>query len=125
MFANQKTSVGDCRHCFLSGLMQSRQLLTSGGAALEESVRRGDIYGLMIQNCVKTGNFSEAKKLFEELQHFLNTSSTPITYYVNKETIESLAKGLNIPLGGLLPTAQKVERGGGDDGEIEEEITEE
>lgn len=106
--------------------MQSRQLLTTGGAALEESVRRGDIYGLMIQNCVKSGNFGEAKKLFDELQHFLSTSSTPITYYVNKETIESLARGLNIPLGGLLPSAQKVVGGGrGEEGEIEEEITEE
>lgn len=107
------------------GLMQSRQLLISGGPALEDSVRRGDIYGLMIQNCIKTGNFAEAKKLFEELQHFLSTSSTPLTYYVNKETIEALARGLNVSVGTLLPSLQKVERNRSEEGEIEEEIGEE
>lgn len=105
--------------------MQSRQLLISGGPQLEESVRRGDIYGLMIQNCVKSSDFAEAKKLFDELQKFLTTSSTPITYYVNKETIENLAKGLNVAVGSLLPTVQNVARERGEEGEIEEEIAEE
>lgn len=104
--------------------MQSRQLLISGGPALEDSVRRGDIYGLMIQNCIKAGNFPEAKKMFEELQQFLNSSSTPITYYVNRETVEALARGLNVSLGSLLPVAQKVERARSEEGEIEEEIGE-
>lgn len=101
--------------------MQSRQLLTSSGAALEDSVRRGDIYGLMIQNCIKSGNFNEAKKLFDELHHLLLSSKITITYYVNKETIEALAKGLNVPLSGLLPTMQKVENRS-EESDIEEEI---
>lgn len=99
-------------------------MLISGGAALEESVRRGDIYDLMIQNCIKTSNFTEAKKLFDELQQFLSTSNTPITYYVNKDVIESLAKGLNVSLNNLLPSLQKVRKNRDEEGEIEEEIVE-
>lgn len=96
----------------------------SGGQALEESVRRGDIYALMIQNCIKTSNFSEAKNLFDELQKLLK-GSVPITYYLNKEIIEGLARGLNVSVSSLLPTQSKRKSSKADECEIEEAVDDE
>lgn len=122
MLANWSTKIST--QIFLLGLMQSRQLLISGGPALEESVRRGDIYALMIQNCIKAGNFQEAKVLFEELQQCLS-SGTPITYYVSREVVEALARGLNVPLGSLVPSLQRSEKVRSEEGDdIEEELGE-
>lgn len=105
-------------------MAQCRQLLVSGGQALEESVRRGDVYALMIQNCIKTSNFSEAKNLFDELQRLLK-GTVPITYYLNKEIIEDLAKGLNVSVSSLLPTQAKRKSSKADEGEIEEVVDDE
>lgn len=100
-------------------------MLTSGGVELEASVRRGDIYALMIQQCIHGGNFLEAKQLFNELRQVLSsTGNAPITYYVNKETIEALAKGLGVHSSSLLPSTRVKEENIGAD-EIEEEVVEE
>lgn len=107
---------------FILGMKQCRELLLSRGQTLEDSVRRGDIYGLMIQMCIKNGSFIEGKKLFDELQQLLKGNVAP-TYYVNKETIEALAVGLNVPLTNLLPAAVKKTIHEGSD-EIKEQIYE-
>lgn len=104
--------------------MQSRQLLVSGGADLESSVRRGDIYALMIQECVKHNHFEEAKQLFVELKQLLNaTSNMPISYYVSKECVEALGRGLGISASVLLPTIPQ--ESSEEKEEVEEEIVEE
>ncbi|VEN35720.1 unnamed protein product [Callosobruchus maculatus] len=92
-----------------SGISQCEQLLAAGDE-LEASVRRGDIYAVMVQYCVKFGNFTEAKQYCLELRQFLNktSSSTPITYYLNKEVLEALAQGLGVPVSHLVPVAQKI-----------------
>lgn len=103
------------------GLMQCRQLLATGGPELEASVRRGDIYALMIHQCVKNGKYEEGKQLFMELRQSLgSTIHMPITYYVNKEIVEALARGLGVSVSSLLPvyTSNKNE----EDDEVEEEI---
>lgn len=107
-----------------TGLSQCRQLLVTGGPELEDSVRRGDIYALMIQQCIQSENFIEAKQLFGELRQVLSTGgNVPITYYVNKDTIEVLAKGLGVHPSSLLPSAKVMEESNGTD-EIEEEVIE-
>lgn len=77
------------------------------GSDLDISVRRGDIYGLMIHNCVKLGNFTEAKQLVVELKEFLASEGLkiPLTYYVGKEVIEALARGLKVPVSTFAPAA--------------------
>ncbi|XP_018335270.1 intraflagellar transport protein 140 homolog [Agrilus planipennis] len=93
---------------FQQGMTQCRQLLTTRDADLEESVRRGDVYALMMQYNITNGNFIEAQELLNELQHILNMSnSLPITYYVNKEMIEALARGLSVSPSSLLPHYRK------------------
>lgn len=96
----------------------------SGGSTLEESVRRGDIYALMIQNSLKDTNFIEAKKLFDELQQLLKGSNTPITYYLSKDNLESLSHGLKIPLSSLVPSAKR-RSSRNEEGEVEERVHEE
>lgn len=78
-------------------------MLITGGKELEESIRRGDICALMIQEYIKMGHFTEAKQLLGELKQMLSVGSTPITYYLNKETIEALAAGLSVPISSLIP----------------------
>lgn len=108
-----------------AGLTQCRQLLMIGGQELEASVRRGDIYALMIQNCVKAGMFSEARQLCNELKQFLlTTNNTPLTYYLNKDVIEALAQGLGVPITTILPPVQKLEENVEDNETVEEILDE-
>lgn len=108
-----------------AGLAQARLLLTEGGQQLEEAVRRGDIYCLMIQNCIKIGNFSAAKQLFDEFKETVNPTTSIITYFMSREVLDALAKGLNMPLGVLIPsfdmTSNQNDLREGDD-DIEEEL---
>ncbi|CAH0563779.1 unnamed protein product [Brassicogethes aeneus] len=91
-----------------TGMLQSRQLLDSGGKDLEDSVRRGDIYSLMIQQCVKAGKFDEAKELIMQLKHYLSeTGNNSLTYYVGKDVVETLAKGIGVPVNYFLPVSAK------------------
>lgn len=113
------------RRC-VAGVNQCRQFLTSGGQELEESVRRGDVYALMIQHYIKNTNYLEAKHLLGELRQVLKVSeSTPITYYVNKELIEALARGLGVSPATLVPSVPKrivSDEGGIAEQEIEEVV---
>lgn len=91
-----------------SGVNQCRQFLASAGQDIEESVRKGDVYALMIQHYVKNGKFLEAKHLLGELRQALKMSDTiAITYYVNKELIEALARGLGVSAATLVPSVSK------------------
>ncbi|KAF5285788.1 hypothetical protein FQA39_LY04249 [Lamprigera yunnana] len=108
-----------------NGITQCRQLLLTEGADLEDSVRRGDIYALMIQHYVKCEKFIEAKQVLSELQQVLSASGdTPITYYLTKELKEALCAGLGISSSMLLPPATKANSATShqSDGEIEEEL---
>ncbi|KAF5302514.1 hypothetical protein FQR65_LT00886 [Abscondita terminalis] len=108
-----------------NGIAQCRQFLLTGGPDLEESVRRGDIYGLMIQYYVKFEQFLEAKKVLTELQQVLAASgNTPITYYLSKELKDALSAGLGISSSMLIPSTGRSNTPsfGLNDGEIEEEI---
>ncbi|CAG9865125.1 unnamed protein product [Phyllotreta striolata] len=91
-----------------TALTQCQQLLMTNGNDLEVAVRRGDIYSVMIQYQVKTGNFSEAKQMFMELRQLLERSvNTPITYYLSKEVVQALADGLGVPVPHLVPKAAR------------------
>ncbi|KAL1494371.1 hypothetical protein ABEB36_009980 [Hypothenemus hampei] len=109
-----------------AGMTQCKQLLMLSGPDLDSSIRRGDVYGLMVHNYVKQGNFTEAKQLITELKQFLTHEGlkTPLTYYIEKEVIEALATGLNVPIATFIPaTVQKSS--GVDNGEFVDEVLEE
>lgn len=75
---------------------------------LETSIRRGDVYAVMIQHFVKIGNFSEAKQLCLELRQILSKTDNTLTYYLSKDVIETLAQGLGVPVSHFLPVSQKI-----------------
>jgi intraflagellar transport protein 140 len=61
---------------------------------INEHVRKGDIYGLMVEHYVKTQNFRSAQQTMDELR-----SSIPnvnLAYYVSPEALRSLEKALGI-----------------------------
>lgn len=79
----------------------------------------------MIQHCIKKNDFTEAKSLFDELQRQLTGTTVSITYYVGKEVIDALAKGLNVSSLTLVPSVPKVNSLISDDGgDIEEMLNE-
>lgn len=95
---------------------------------LEISVRRGDIYAVMIQHFVKNGNFIEAKNLCLELRQILSKTDNTLTYYVSKDVIETLAQGLGIPVSHFVPVQQKFAKSSSlneNDGDSIEEILDE
>ena len=107
-----------------AGMNQCRHLLASGGQELEVAVRRGDIYALMIQTYVKNENFPEARKVLVELTQLLTASrNVNVTYYVGKDVIDALARGLGIPVNVLLP-AIKVTMNE-DEGKVDDEVVDE
>ncbi|GJQ73669.1 putative intraflagellar transport protein 140 [Trypoxylus dichotomus] len=107
-----------------SGMTQCRQLLTTGGKELEAAVRRGDIYALMIQMCIKHNLFPEGRHLFNELKQVLSSSASAITYYLNKDVIEALANGLGIRVNELLPTRVVEDEEGEKEDDIVDEVVE-
>ncbi|XP_076275745.1 intraflagellar transport protein rempA isoform X2 [Rhynchophorus ferrugineus] len=109
-----------------AGMTQCRQLLMLGGQELEASVRRGDIYSLMIQNCVKLEKYTEAQQIVFELKQFLASkeNKTPLTYYINKEILEMLANGLDVPLSSFIPTVIKVSSQSSNEDVIDEVLEE-
>ncbi|XP_060521943.1 intraflagellar transport protein 140 homolog [Cylas formicarius] len=103
----------DARKSFERGdgaaaMAQCRQLLALDGDDLEVAVRRGDVYAAMIRHCVESGAVVEARQLTAELRQFLSADGTPLTYYLNRESVEALARVLGVPVGSLVP--QKLTR---------------
>lgn len=100
------------------GVTQSLNLLQKEGEELEQSVRRGDVYALMIQNAIKIGDINEARKYVNELQQILNKQgNSSLSYYLSKEIIDGL--GISVS------TSQNANKNNDDDefdGEIEEEV---
>ncbi|XP_050298165.1 intraflagellar transport protein 140 homolog isoform X2 [Anthonomus grandis grandis] len=92
-----------------AGMTQCKQLLMLGGPDLDSSVRRGDIYALMVQNCTKQGDYTEAKSLIAELKQFMANEGLkiPLTYYIGREVLEALCKGLGVPLSAFIPEAPR------------------
>ena len=93
---------------------QAQQLLQEPD--IEQAVRIGDIYGLIIEHLASKEMYSEAYDQMQELRKRI--PNVNVAYYVNMRVIETVHNALNIPLGqGTGPNV-----GGGDDDEVGEEI---
>lgn len=78
----------------------------------------------MIQELVKVGKFLEAKELTLELKQYLSEGGSPLTYYLGKEVIETLAKGLGVSVNFFLPPSVKVTEDDNDTETVDEVLEE-
>ena len=84
---------------------------------VEEGVRRGDIYALMIENEAKQGNHKSAYNIIEEMRTVLPTVN--LAYYIDVGILEDVSKALGIPI-----IKSRTPTGGGGSGSDGEEIQE-
>lgn len=93
---------------FQAGMTQCKQLLMVGGKESEAAVRKGDIYALMISNCIRVKDFKEAKELVNDLkQHLSSHGNIHISYYLSKDVIEALAQGLGVSVATIVPPTHR------------------
>ncbi|XP_069761379.1 intraflagellar transport protein 140 homolog isoform X2 [Narcine bancroftii] len=89
---------------------------------LDQAVRTGDVYALLVEHHARQGNFEVAYKYMEEMA--MKLPSGNITFYVNQQIIEAVYKTVGVPVKDNL--AERVQQNSGDDGvEVEEEVAEE
>eukprot|EP00051_Salpingoeca_urceolata_P027733 m.483017 g.483017 ORF g.483017 m.483017 type:complete len:1380 (-) comp22745_c0_seq1:34-4173(-) len=76
-------------------VVQATQLLQEPD--VENAVRIGDVYGLMIEYIASTDDFQRAYELMQEMRNKI--PNVNMAYYVNMRTIEAVHRALDIPLG--------------------------
>ncbi|EDQ92235.1 uncharacterized protein MONBRDRAFT_17802 [Monosiga brevicollis MX1] len=81
---------------------------------IEDAIRIGDVYGIMIEALAAREDYSKAYKLMQELRGRLPRVN--LTYYVNLSVIETVHRALDIPLG------QGTGPSGADEDEVGEDI---
>ncbi len=57
-------------------------------------MRKGDVYGFLIEHYAKANNFKTAKHLIDELQH--NIPNVNLAYYVNTDVLLAVEKALGV-----------------------------
>ncbi len=86
----------------------------------ELAVRRGDIYGLMVEHFAQQKNYQGAYGLLEEMRSKIPNLN--LAYYVNIPTLEAISKAIGVPIVRSARGGNEQEDGGGSgDSEIEEE----
>ncbi|CAG0897138.1 unnamed protein product [Darwinula stevensoni] len=100
-------------------LKQCRDLLAED--KVELAVRKGDIYGFMVEHYARVGNFKMAYTLIEEMRHKIDNLN--LAYYINIETLNSISKALDVPLS-TGKAADLMNGKGGSEEDEEEEIEE-
>jgi intraflagellar transport protein 140 len=65
-------------------------------ANINAAVRKGDIYGFMIEHYVRTQNFREAYGLIQELK--AQIPNVNLSYYINTDALLTVEKSLGVAL---------------------------
>ncbi|KAK7788798.1 hypothetical protein R5R35_010909 [Gryllus longicercus] len=89
-----------------TALSQCRQMLesyTDPNSDYETAVRRGDIYAVMVEHKVSTGDLRGAQQLIDEFRRSAPGANLP--YYLGISTLEKVARGLGLPLSSIAPQA--------------------
>ncbi|XP_051876987.1 intraflagellar transport protein 140 homolog isoform X1 [Pristis pectinata] len=93
-----------------------------GAPELDQAVRTGDIYALLVEHHAQQGNFEVAYKYMEEMATKLPSGN--MTFYINQQIAEAIYKAVGVPVKDNI--VQRVRRNSGEDGgEVEEEVAEE
>ncbi|XP_072337471.1 LOW QUALITY PROTEIN: intraflagellar transport protein 140 homolog [Scyliorhinus torazame] len=101
-------------------LKQCENLL--GEPELDQTVRTGDVYALLIEHHAQQGSFEMAYKYMEEMTKKL--PSVNVTYYVNQQITDSIYKAVGVPIKTNV-VVEKVRHNSAEDGdEVEEDVAE-
>ena len=95
-----------------AAMERCRELLNSGQFSM---VRRGDVYGFMIEHYAKNNQFKPALALVEDMRNKI--ANVNIAYYVNVQTIRAIEQALGTK---ILSNAQQYDNDDDDDGIIDE-----
>ena len=87
---------------------------------INTAVRKGDVYGFLIEHYSRASNFKNAKHLIDELVHAI--PNVNLAYYVNTEVLRAVERALGIRLlqGGNDEGAAGA--GAGEGNFVEEEV---
>lgn len=84
-------------------------------AEINAAVRKGDIYGFMIEHFAKTQDYRGAQQMIEELRRSI--PNVNLAYYVNSDVLLTIEKALGIS---LLPDSTTSKRTNANDDEDED-----
>ncbi len=81
---------------------------------INAAVRKGDIYGFMIEHYTRAQNFRAAQHLVDELRRSI--PNVNLSYYISSEVLRELEKAIGVPLAASAAPA------GQDDDQVAEEV---
>jgi len=93
-----------------TALSQCRQLLQHSGDLDAAGIRVGDIYALMVDTMMASGDFRGAQQLVEEFRRVAGPGLN-LAYYLSTSTLDKLARELGMPISASFGSGEKV-RGG-------------
>ena len=78
-------------------------------------VRKGDIYGFMIEHYAKNNQFKPAHALLEDMKNRI--PNVNVAYYINIQTIRAMEQALNLK---ILSSNHQIDNHEDDDGIVDE-----
>lgn len=93
-----------------TALSHCRQLLQHSGDLDAAGIRVGDIYALMVDTMMASGDFRGAQQLVEEFRRVAGPGVN-LAYYLSTSTLDKLAHELGMPTSASFGSGEKV-RGG-------------
>ncbi|NXG36120.1 IF140 protein, partial [Dromaius novaehollandiae] len=89
---------------------------------LDNTIRRGDVLGFLVEHYLQVEEFHMAYRYLEELRKRI--PGVNLTYYVTRQTIEAVHRGVGIPLSrNLVP--EQIRHSSMENREVEEEVADE
>ncbi|XP_048407747.2 intraflagellar transport protein 140 homolog isoform X1 [Stegostoma tigrinum] len=102
-------------------LKQCENLL--GEPELDQTVRTGDVYALLVEHHAQQGSFEVAYKYMEEMTKKL--PSVNVSYYINQQIADAIYKAVGVPINANM-VVESVRHNSAEDGEeVEEDVAEE
>uniref|UniRef100_UPI00398F7C73 intraflagellar transport protein 140 homolog n=1 Tax=Pristiophorus japonicus TaxID=55135 RepID=UPI00398F7C73 len=90
---------------------------------LDQAVRTGDVYALLVEHQAQQGNFEVAYKYMEEMAKKL--PSVNVTYYINQRITDAVYKAVGVPVKDNI-AVERVRHNSAEDGDqVEEDVAEE
>ncbi|KAJ7427732.1 intraflagellar transport protein 140 [Willisornis vidua] len=88
----------------------------------EDTIRHGDVLGLLVQHYAQAEEFHTAYRYLEEMQKRIPVSH--LSFYVSAQTLEAVHRGAGVPMSQALAAVHRA-HSSTDNREVEEEVADE